>query len=321
MSLRFVSAGYQVTEFSNIGIYVKYGKYNKFEVVSESPYHLHLICPDRQLYIHGNTLNESGNPLIKMNNLNGFDEYVDLNIMGKDYADSFVKQYMINFVDSGSESNNVCRKHKSGSTIFCDSGGFQIAMGRATIINPIDLVKFYNDNVDLGMVLDIPDYNDGNPFPDEMVSELALIQKRNNEYMLKYKNDKVELINIIHGSTVKQKIDYLKAVHNENINRLALPSVGIPISLRRLNLILELCKNAKKLGHYKHFHVLGSFNKGVIFVLAKLAHCKIPEVEGIEFTMDASSPLQTAVNFTYCKNLNIWEGLHEFAPLPHKRLE
>lgn len=314
MSLRFVSAGHQSNQHSNAGIYVKYGNYGRFEIVSESPYYVHMITPDRELYIQSNTLRECDNPLVR-----NFDEYVDLNIMGKRYPDNFIGQYMINFVDSGDETQILKRKKNSGSTIFCDSGGFQIAMGRCTIINPIDLVKFYNENVNLGMVLDIPDYNGDKHFPDEMIMELAKIQKRNNEYMLKYKADDVELINILHGSKFNQRIEYLKAVHDDRIQRLAIPSVGIPMTLPRLNLFLEVLRTAKLLGHYKHLHVLGSFNKGVIHVLAKMAHSSLPECQGIEFTMDASSPLQNSVNFTYCKNLSIWDGLQEYAPLPKEK--
>ncbi len=314
MGLSFVNAGLAVQPNTNMGLYIKYVKSDKFEVISEDCRHCHLRCPDREIYISINGMREYANPMAM-----GFDEYVDLNAFSEKYRQDFVDKYMINFVDCQTPETRIERKFGNGSEIYCDSGGFQIAMGRTTVINPIELVKFYNKNVDLGMVLDIPDYNDGNPFPDEFIEDLAIIQKRNTDYMLKYKEGNCELINIIHGSTPKQKLDYLEKVHDDRIDRLAIPSVGIAMTVPRLDLIIELCKKAKELGHYKHLHVLGTFNKGVILTLAKLANSKIKEVEGIDFTTDASSALQNSVNLTYEKNISIWRGLDEFSILDKER--
>ena len=314
-TLSFVNAGFQEVPFANMGIYIKYGNYNRFELVSESTYHTHLICPDRELYISNNTLKTAINPLSQ-----DYDEFVDLNPLSQNYPNDFIPQYMINYTDYALEPKSAMKKNRDrGSLLYCDSGGFQIAMGRIGLINPIDLAKFYNDNVDLGMCLDIPEYDEGDPFTDDLVMDLAYCQKRNTDYILKYLKPEVELINIIHGGTLDQKLKYLNYIHDDKVQRLALPSVKIPMSLPRLNLIFEVLKQAKKLGHYKHLHLLGSFNKGVLFVLAKLAHCNIPEVEGINFTTDASSALQNAVNLTWSKTINIWEGFDEFSPLPKER--
>lgn len=314
-NLSFVNAGFQELPFANMGVYIKYGQYDGFKILSESTYHMHCQCPDRELYLTNNTLKSSGNPI-----LNNYDEYLDLNVLGENYKKDILPQYMINFMDYAADDKQAMKKNrKRGSTIYCDSGGFQIAVGRCSIINPIDLAKFYNANVDLGMVLDIPEYDEGDPFSDEFVRQLSKVQKRNTDYMLKYLNDDVELINIVHGGTLSQKIEYLKYVHDDRIHRLALPSVNIPMSLPRLNLIFEVCRQAKKLGSYKHLHLLGSFNKGVLAVLAKLANSNIEEVQGINFTTDASSALQNSVNLTFCKNLNIWEGFDKFSPLPKEK--
>lgn len=315
MGLSFVNAGLNVQSNSNMGLYIKYVNSGKFEIISEDCRHCHMRLPDREIFISINGMREYANPFTM-----GFDEFVHLDAFSEKYKDDFIDKYMINFVDCQNDENRIERRRGKGSQIFCDSGGFQIAVGRATLINPIELIKFYNKNADLGMVLDIPDYNDGNPFPDSFIDDLALIQKRNTDYMLKYKDGPCELINIIHGSTPKQKLDYLEAVHDDRIDRLAVPSVGIAMTVPRLDLIIELCKKAKSLGHYKHLHVLGTFNKGVILTLAKLANSKIKEVEGIDFTTDASSALQNSVNLTYEKNISIWRGLDEFSVLDKERL-
>ena len=308
-TLKFVSAGYQATPYSNTGMYIKYGNFKRFEVIEDGPYFVHMILPDREIFLGVNNLKASSNQF-----LNDYDEYIDLNPLSEKYNTTITENYMFNFTDSGGIEAGLARNKTRGSTIFCDSGGFQIAMGRSSIINPIELVKYYNKNCNLGMVLDIPDYNEGNPFPDEMISDLAQIQKRNTNYMLKYIEEGVELINIIHGSTFSQKINYLREVHNDRIHRLAVPSVGIPMSLQRLNLILELCRTCKELGHYHHMHLLGTFNKGVLYILAKLAHSHIEEVQGFDFTVDASTPLQNMKNLIYCKNLTVWDGFQEFNP-------
>ena len=168
-SLSFVNAGFQEVPFANMGIYIKYGNYNRFELVSESTYHTHVICPDRELFISNNTLKTAGNPLSQ-----GYDEFVDLNILGENYPKDFIPQYMINYTDYALEPKLAMQKKRGrGSLVYCDSGGFQIAVGRIGLINPIDLAKFYNDNVDLGMCLDIPEYDEGDPFTDELVMDLA----------------------------------------------------------------------------------------------------------------------------------------------------
>lgn len=315
-TLKFVSAGYQANPYCNTGLYVKYKNFDRFEVVSEGANHCHLILPDREIYLGVNNLRSPSNQF-----LNGFDEYLDLNCLGEKYNSTILENYMFNFTDTGGSEKGLEKNKDRGATVFCDSGGFQIAMGRSTIINPIDLVKYYNKNCNLGMVLDIPDYNGGEPFPDDMIDDLATVQKRNTDYMLAHIEEGVELINIIHGSTFNQKINYLKKVHDDKIHRLAVPSVGIPMSLPRLSLILELCKTCKELGNYHHLHLLGTFNKGVIYILAKLAHCQLPEVQGFDFTIDASTPLQNMKNLTYAKNISVWDGYQEYNPYPSEHFK
>ena len=312
-NLSFVNAAFN-NGFAGWGIYVRYGDFKEFRLISESLYHAHIICPDRELYICNNCTKSLANPI-----LNNYDEFLDLNIYGQNFK-KFLPQYMLNYTDfaSAPDKSSIVKNEKS-PLIFCDSGGFQIGMGRTDIINPINLAKFYNENINLGMVLDIPEYSEDDPLNNDLVMGLAEVQKRNNEYMLKYLNKDVELINIIHGGTLDQKLMYLNKVHNDKIHRLALPSVNIPMTLPRLNLIFEICRQAKKLGSYKHLHLLGCFNKRTLAVLAKLAHCNIPEVQGLDFTTDASTSIQTSINYLYTKNINIWEGVNEYIPSPNEK--
>lgn len=311
MSLSYVNAG-TPADYRGSAIYIKYGKFDKFEVLEESTRYLHAICPDRELWICCHGYMEYQNPMI-----NDYDEVVDLNLFGENCE---VKQFMINHCDFLNPKTYLNKKKGKGSLIFCDSGGFQIATGRVTVVNPINLVKFYNKNADLGMILDIPDYNEGGCFSDEIVQDLADIQKRNTDYMLKYKDDSVELINVIHGGTPEQKFNYLKAVHSDKIHKLAIPSVGIGMDIKRLNFILELLKLAKSLGTYNHFHLLGTFNKGLLLTMAKFANCKIPEIEGVNFTTDSSAALMNSSNLSYYKNISIWEGLDKFSPNKNERI-
>ena len=69
-TLKFVSAGYQATPYSNSGLYIKYGNYNRFELVADGPYFAHLITPDREIFIGVNNLKASSNQF-----LNAYDEY------------------------------------------------------------------------------------------------------------------------------------------------------------------------------------------------------------------------------------------------------
>ena len=303
MALTYINAG-TPPDYRSLGIYVKYGDFKRFEVLEDCTKYSHMILPDREICICASS---------DLPNLmsNGYDEYVDCSLMTQN---SNLKEFMINYCDYQNPKNWLDKRKDVGSGIICDSGGFQIATGRVSIINPIDLVKSYNANANIGMVLDIPDYNDIDTFSDEIVHKLACIQKRNIGYMLKYKNDDVELVNIIHGGTPKQKFDYLDTVHTDKIHKLAIPSVGIPMSIIRLNFIIELLGRAKKLGHYDHFHLLGTFNKSLLLTVAKLANSKIPEVEGIRFTTDSSGALMHSSNLTYFKTMSLWEGFDQYSP-------
>lgn len=308
MSLCYFNAGAAST-FRNAGIYIKYGNYGKFEIVREEVRQCHMILPDREIFIAVDG-SVSENPFLW-----GWDEFVDLNIFSKNARQ---RNILINYCDF-QKANEVLEKQKNNGVRFlCDSGGFQIAVGRVDIINPIDLVKFYNKNSELGMILDIPVYGGG--LTDDIIERLARVQKRNTDYLLKYKEPAVELINAIHGGSYKQKLKFFDIVYTPEIQRLALPSVGIGMDIPRLNFILELLRRAKEKGGVKHLHLLGTFSKSLLLTVAKLANSKIPEVEGVSFTTDSSAALQRVKNLTYIKNISIFDGLDKFSPNKNEKL-
>lgn len=303
MSLSYFNAA-ATSNFRNAGIFIKYGDYGKFEIVRENVRQCHMILPDREVFITTDGYT-SENPFLW-----GWDEFVDLNIFSKNARQHNI---LINHCDFEVSKESILEKQKNkGPRFLCDSGGFQIAAGRIDIINPIDLVKFYNKNSELGMILDIPVYCSG--LSDELIERLALVQKRNTDYLLKYKEPGVELINVVHGSSYEQKLKFFDIIYTPEIQRLALPSVNIDMDIPRLNFILELLRRAKQKGGIKHLHLLGTFSKGLLLTAAKLANTKIPELEGISFTTDSSSALFKMKTLVYLKNINIFDGLDKFSP-------
>lgn len=121
MGLSFVNAGLAVQPNTNMGLYIKYVKSDKFEVISEDCRHCHLRCPDREIYISINGMREYANPMAM-----GFDEYVDLNAFSEKYRQDFVDKYMINFVDCQTPETRIERKYGNGSTISAILAGSRL---------------------------------------------------------------------------------------------------------------------------------------------------------------------------------------------------
>lgn len=279
-----------------MGAYVRYKgaeDLSKKTVVKEyRPNYLWLDCPDREvILINDQNKMESWIPMGC-----NFDEYFDLDMSNEYAADAMGIEYlMVNYVQHDGQPDPAQRRVGSNPNTklkyVSDSGGFQLMTEKVSFIDPRKIIEWYNLNVDMGMVLDIPVVHE-----DEKISQikrLAWVQRRNTDLMMLNKADHVDLINIFHGVTPAQKAAFREIVEDDRIDRLALGGEYYNNVVNGTNNLMTTILNGR---HYKHFHLLGIFNLAQLAIIVKVA-----EWEGNHalITSDASTHIQSASRKIY----------------------
>lgn len=294
----FVPAGCNHSHMGGLGIYVTYkrntGK-KSITIRAQGTRHLWAECPDRDLYIV--TDSNFANSLRPMQG--NYDEYIDLGIFNpvtsvdmSDYMDIFMTNYTTYIGKEQTSPNNKGKDHRDLSDIkpqiMADSGGYQILTGRLDYLDPKEIVGWYNDNVDMGMVLDLP----VNIVGADLIKELALVQAKNTQIMMDNKRDSLELINIMHGATDKEKKLFKSICERPDIDRLAMGGFYFTSIVESIRNFYTTIQGGQK---YKHVHVLGVANIDQIYLLMRLAHSGVVD----HITSDGSSYLQEAVHKRY----------------------
>jgi hypothetical protein len=302
---------------TGFGMYIKYSRSkspDSIVVKKNAPNYMWLVCPDRELLLieHG-----SHAEFVPMGE--NFDKYIDFNLYDDHVCEDLnLDTYMINysqyvFNDKGVMSpkspmfrrNGRNPKMPNQPNVIADSGGFQLYTGKKEYLDPKEIIKWYNDNIDWGMVLDVP------PIirTDYYLKRSAMIQGRNNKVMMKHKNDHVELINIAHGDTYNKRMEFLNYVDHPGINRLATTGYRDSVVSTIAELLQLIFKCERK---FKHYHILGVYNLRKLIPIIKLSSI-LPEVTigdwtGVPLiTSDASTPLQSAVNKLYHHQQSVYE--------------
>jgi len=295
----FTPAGLFYPSHGGIGIYIKYGKYpNKLVLKEQSPRHLWFQCPDRELYLVANS--HYGDCVYPTEGT--YDEYVDLSLFN-DYAasDMGVGFWMVNYVQSiGKESRTHNSRPRalgpSYSQVISDSGGYQILTGRYDFFDPKEIVRWYNKNCDIGLVLDTPT----NVIRPGLYEKLAKIQKRNTEIMLDHKRPDLELMNIFHGAFAEDKKRFREICETDEIDRLAFGGAYFNSIMASIDAIVEIIVTGKS---YKHYHVLGVANILQAVMLMRIASLGMANL----ITSDSSTSLQEALSKGYHMQPSITE--------------
>jgi tRNA-guanine family transglycosylase len=302
MSYSFVPAAIDSMPKSGFGLYVKYARSktpNKIVIKRNDPAYMWLVCPDRELVLIQHSLTQDFNPAGE-----NFDKYIDFNVYDDTVCDDLdLDIYMVNYSAFGPNSNKSPQARRNGRNpnqkqphILADSGGFQLYSGTKTFIDPTEVIAWYNENVDWGMILDVP------PIirTAEYLKRAAIIQNASTNLMMANKKPHVELINIIHGDNYNTRMEFLKRVDNPDINRLAFPGYRDSTVSTIADLLQIVFSKERK---FEHYHVLGVYN------LVKLAPIiKIANMKGVPLiTSDASTPLQSAVNKLYHHQQSVLE--------------
>ena len=286
----FVAAASLYRNFGGLSIYVKYKSGpSKIIVKAKTGSYIWFICPDRELVLVQNNYNmDAFYPWA-----DGFDECINFNLFQDNVAKRLgISQIMTNFVHSKGTANSRLAARFSPEdriTILSDSGGLQLARDVLSGIHPKELAEFYKNNVDAGMVLDVPLFG----LEDAaLLKRAATLQRRNTEVMLEHCGE-VELLNIFHGKSYEERQSFRAIVETPEINRCAIGGVSHDPLLTSVNSIYSLVNSGQR---YKQYHVLGIFIATHIPVLVKLANAG----ENPPFiTSDSTSHIQSASNRAY----------------------
>lgn len=277
----FVAAGSLLRNFRGLGVYLRYKPGpSRVKLVSLNQFHAKWSCPDREVCVVLNTHDSAafrpwGESWDQFVNFNVFDDYVAKSL-GLPYL-------MTNYAHSPKSvlpRVNSRLDPEQRVTVLSDSGGLQIFRGVVNPISSLDLVTFYNNNVDAGMVLDTPiGISD-----DELYVRSAKLQRKNTDLMMKHSAG-VELINIFHGKTSKQRSKFRSMVERPDINRCAVAGLVNQNPYAVIDQVYQVLQGLK----YKQYHVLGVYMTAVIPILVAIA-----VKNKVHITSDSTSHIQSA---------------------------
>lgn len=283
----YVPAAITWVSDGGIGIYVRYGKYpDRITVKERGNGYVWVQCPDRELVLVANS--HMGWGFRPMQGT--FDEYIHVGPYHDHLnADMNLPYFMVNYVAESSKPSahtrhNTPTGYNPNSMIMADSGGYQILQGRVEYLDPLKIVEWYNDNVDIGFTLDIP----ANKRSNDILMRAAKIQQRNTDIMMNNKRDGLDIINVLHGATKDYMKYYRELIERPDIDRMAFGSLYHYYDLlESIDLMYEIAHTGQK---YKHFHVLGVGNSLHVALLIRMA------TQGLmpNLTSDSSTPMQKA---------------------------
>jgi hypothetical protein len=295
----FVAASAQSKDFGGYAVYLKHtpGPKNKITVKERTATYIWFVCPDREiLIVRNNYHTEAFYPYG-----DSFDTCVNFNLINDQVSKGLNIEYiMTNYVhDSNSKSNRLISTLSPEDRIqmLSDSGGLQLARGVKGIIHPRELVEYYNDNVDAGMILDLPLF-----FSDTKIAKRAAkLQRLNNNIMLKYSKGP-ELINIFHGQTEEERAMFRSIVEDKKIPRVAIGGMYRYLPTAAVNAIYDTIEGPFR---YKQYHVLGIFTTPLVPLMVKLANSSVKA----HITSDSTSHIQSAINKAYHFQFDIYHNM------------
>ena len=246
--------------FGGLAAYVRYKRPQKqpIYVRQRSPWAVLLDCPDRDLLLlkaHADVEAYVPPPGV-------WDRCVSFsNFMPHSFEDAYLPFHMVNYTAATDDKSPRSRIHRTRepkeSFIVSDSGGFQLRHGRIANLDPVKLGQWYNENVDLGMVLDIPISGIG--LPMDKFKRICEAQAVNTEILMQNKRPDLELINIMHGQTDEEWQTSYDLCHRDDINRMALGGTYASSFLQSMGRIFDMVEKTRKDGYW-HYHILGVWN-------------------------------------------------------------
>lgn len=303
----FMPAAIEYTNFGGLGCFIRYKRPQDkpLRVREMIPTRALIECPDRDILLVRDTYDyHCYKPAEGV-----WDRYVPFSMQNANaMEDAEMPFYMLNYTDYITNPHNKSPNLRANrerltneARIVADSGGFQFMMGRFDWIDVRQLIDWYNSNVDIGMVLDIP------PIGIEDIDNyliMAKAQKHNTDFMMDNKRDSLEFFNVFHGSgEFGQR--YHDIVFDERIDRLAIGGGYFGSYMSSLCRVFKTIKENSN--HYKHAHLLGVWNLMQLVPLMRFARHGVVDL----ITSDASSATLSANSKTYMFQQTIdskWEA-------------
>ena len=292
----FMPAAVEYTNYGGLGAVVRYKKPtgdNRIIVREMQPSRALIQCPDRDLLLLRDTFDLFGYKPAE----GVWDRYVPFSLYYpnamEDVEMPFFMQNYVDYIKKPHNKSPFSRRNRerlpNEAYLVADSGGFQFMMGRFDWLDPRELVKWYNENIDIGMVLDIPPHGISRT---EDLMKLARAQKKNTDLMMSMKRDSLEFFNIVHG--YGENYDkYHDVVYDERIDRLAIGGAYIGSYMPSVSRLFNIIKRNSH--RYKHVHVLGVWNLMQLSSILRFASHEVVDL----ITSDASSAIASANTKTY----------------------
>lgn len=298
------------------GCYVRWkgnGSRNVTRVISASSWNLHMELPDREVYVVGDL-----NGMYPEMSFGEWDEFIPWSIFHENSAKSKgcgPTHFMVNaHQNMGSEGRSHATRNqfsKPGNrTIFGDSGGYQLKR-KSVFIDAQTVSKYYNDNVDYGVVLDFPLLDS---YCWENLEQTAEIQRMNIEIHKQDIDRRVNLINVAHGIRPEHRLRFLELVHDDRIRSVAISKSvygdGIISFIHGLKVFIDGIQ--ERYGeHYNHLHILGLSENRIFFPLQRMAALGL--LGNLKITMDSSSHIQMATSKVYFQHRHSMENYKALA--------
>lgn len=298
----YIPSGVFYENHSGVGAYIKYlkgQKMNPVTIVEQYPSHTWIKAPDREVVLPWQT--HMPHAFVP----EGFHEYVQCSpthtVCTDDY---YLDGYMVNYHQQEDKGVHKSARHRARNPrregellIVSDSGGFQIMGGKADFVSPDKLTKWYGENVDMGVVMDLPVF-----LNSKYLERSAYIQKANTDYMLEHKTDELELLNIFHGFTDEDTKMFSEIVDDPRINNLA---VGGAYFLTTLQSVDRLVGITQKYRPFNMYHVLGVSRITQVVLFMRMAALGIAPL----ITCDSSSWIQAGITKGYMHHPAIGEPM------------
>lgn len=254
----------------NLALYIRYRsgrKSNHMRVRQKTASMIWIECPDRDIVVSSHAFDAHAfHP-------GDFDRCFHFDMFNQGTVHELGLNYVMpNFVhdqtdraraDSRSNGNIYPVGDPRRVTVIGDSGGFQYVSGKADWINPVDLAKWYNANVDAGMQLDIPLTLN---LEKSTIDNFAALQNRNTKIIRANLDPHVDLVNVIHGKTPDQRFYYRDKIEAENgdLKRLALGGMATFGPLGIADTVTRMVDSGKK---YSQYHLLGITSSNIFPVM------------------------------------------------------
>ena len=305
---RYVPAGMAYNKEGGVGVYIKYGNTGCKDVYlkQDSLHYKWIKTPDREIVI----TKEINNGFFSLNP-SCFDTYLSTSLFFEHAAQDYgIEWYMVNHLADDLQKTAKLREGGTGGRIkiISDSGGFQILMNKLNYVDPRELINWYNANVDVGLVLDVPP---GGILELDQVKKLATLQAKNTEILMSNRRPGLEMMNIFHGVTPEDKKLFRGICERDDIDRVAIGGTYFTSIVDSIDSLYQTINTGRK---YNHYHVLGVTNNLQTLIFMKMAALGLAPL----ITSDSSAALQVAKNKEFYMQANIYEPF-SYWPVGAKR--